>query len=77
MATIGSFPKRKQQREPLLTAAEMAQELGMSVQSMLLYMRHRNGPKHEMVAKRNNTTITYFKPSEVRRWWQQAKESKA
>jgi predicted DNA-binding transcriptional regulator AlpA len=77
MATIGSFPKRKSNREPLLTANEMAQELGLSMQSMLLYMRHNNGPKHEMVARRNATTITYFKPSEVRRWWQQLKESKA
>jgi len=77
MSSVGTFPKRKQQREPLLTAAEMAEELGMSMQSMLRYMRHHNGPKHEMVAKRNATTITYFKPSAVRAWWKQVKESKA
>lgn len=73
MPNVGTFPKRKQRREPLLTAAEMAQELGLPMQSMLMCMRHNNGPKHEMVAKRNATTITYFKPSEVRRWWQQLK----
>lgn len=77
MSNVGTFPKRKQQREPLLTAGEMADELGVSVQSMLRYMRHHNGPKHEMVAKRNATTITYFKPSTVRAWWKQVKESKA
>lgn len=74
MSTLGSFPKRKQRREPLMTATEMAADLGMSVQSMTNYMRHRNGPAHEMVARRNATTITYFKPSAVRAWWKQAKE---
>lgn len=74
MSTLGTFPKRKQQREPLLTANEMASELGLSLQSMLMYMRYNNGPKHEMIAKRNDTTITYFKPSVVRTWWKQVKE---
>ena len=73
MINIGTFPKRHQNRETLLTANEMAEELGVSLQSMLMYMRHNNGPKHEMVAKRNNTTITYFKPSVVRAWWKKLK----
>lgn len=76
MSTMGSFPKRKQCNEPLLTATEMAEQLGVSMQSMLRYMRYHNGPTHEIVSKGNSTTKTYFKPSEVRKWWNQLKSNR-
>lgn len=75
MSGMGAFPRRKQNREPLLTATEMARELGMPLNTMRNYMRYRNGPKPELVSVGSGTTKAYYKPSEVRRWWAQVKET--
>jgi len=73
MTGIGTFPKRKQNHEPMLTATEIADELGIPRQSMLAYAQHRNGPKRALVSKGKS----YFKPSEVRRWWKQMQEQES
>lgn len=74
MANVGAFPKRKQNREPMLTATELAQEFGLPLNTLRNYMRYRNGPKPSLISNGSGTTKTYFKPSEVRRWWAQVKE---
>lgn len=69
---MGVFPKRKQHNEPLVSVKDLAQEFGVTVQALSAFMQHHNGPKHEIVSSRG----TYFKPTEVRRWWKTIKELK-
>lgn len=72
---VGVFPKKMQRHEPLLTATEMAGELGLSMHTLNNYIRYRNGPKPELKSNGSGTSKVYFKPSEVRLWWSQVKET--
>lgn len=56
--------------EPLRMLGEMAEEFGVSVLSLGQLLSRRNGP----VPVHGSKTIsqkTYYKPSEMRKWWKE------
>lgn len=73
MSSIGTFPKRNRNNEPLMSLKELAKEFNIKPYALKAYLQHYNGPKNEIVSKDAITTKTYFKPTEVRAWWKQIK----
>lgn len=56
-------------REPLATADEMAEELGVTRFVLLRRMTARNGPKPVFRHNSSAQSRCWYRPSEVRAWW--------
>jgi hypothetical protein len=63
-------PRGSSEHEALRTGKEMAEEFGISVQSLAAYMRNHNGPKPRL-AHRNMSSnpAQWYSPTEMRAWW--------
>lgn len=57
--------------EPLKTAPEMAEALGITVRAMVLYMSKNSGPGHALQFSGTQRAMqrTYYTPSVVKKWW--------
>ena len=61
----------KVRRPPLRSAAELAAEFGVSIQSFAAHLRRDGAPKGRFRHQSHLAHNTYFDANEVRRWWQQ------
>ena len=57
--------------EPLKTAPEMAEALGITVRAMATYLGQNAGPAPAIKVNSSQCAMsrTYYKPSAVKKWW--------
>lgn len=59
-------------REPLMLLSEMADEFGLSVKSLGRKLAAHDGPRpHLASANPSVGKKSYYKPSEMRKWWKE------
>jgi hypothetical protein len=74
--TMGLGEQRKQNaltsRKPLRTAREMAEELGLTRQTLAAYIGHYDGPAPVFISgtSRNRNKNTWYDPEKIRDWWE-------
>jgi len=61
----------KVKREPLRLLSEMAEEFGVTPLSLGQRLGQRNGPRPEIGKNSRVGLKSYYRPSEVRKWWKE------
>lgn len=56
-------------RKPLRTATELAEELGVTLNTLSALMRHHNGPPPAHKTQSRNSKATWYDPQQVRAWF--------
>lgn len=56
-------------RKPLRNTKELAEEFGVSVQTLLNLLRLRSGPERIMLSKGAAGDVSWYDPDAVRKWW--------
>lgn len=64
---------------PLRTLREMADEFGISYQSLIATMKHFPGAPESTMKVRNNATgeNTWYEPVAMRRWWKSVQDARS
>lgn len=64
--------------EPLKTAPEMAESLGLTVRAMVLYLGKNAGPVPALkfAGSQRSMGRTYYTPSAVKKWWSSLLETR-
>ena len=69
--------KREGYREPLRTLSEMADEFGVKAASLRTLIRYHKGPEPALCSryKGGTTAVSWYLPSEMRKWWKGVQSS--
>lgn len=63
-------------RKPLRTLKEMSEEFGITLVSLAMLIKNRNGPKAKYSTGLSSTKRnTWYDPDELRAWWKKAKDA--
>lgn len=66
-----AYPHDRTHRQPLMTTKELADEFGVSVQTLAALLAARNGPKPELKTHSLQVRSTWYAPAKVRKWWKE------